>query len=157
MLMSVPQCQIFAKTVDASTPWVPTDASAIEATRQTPVVCSALVTPRALFFFIHFCQHQLVLDVNECEHSPSPCQHICKNTEGSYICSCPPGYLLNPDGTTCRDLDECETGQHVCQYNCVNTQGSYSCSCPKGFKQIGDDCEGLLVVVYWLVCCYGWL
>lgn len=81
--------------------------------------------------------------MNECENTPSPCQHICRNTDGSFICSCPAGYVLNPDGLTCRDLDECAIGQHVCQHTCVNTLGSYSCSCPKGYTQIGDDCQDI--------------
>lgn len=84
----------------------------------------------------------IFVDINECLQAPSPCEHKCHNNEGSFTCSCPIGYLLNPDGLTCRDLDECEIGQHVCQHTCVNTLGSYSCSCPKGYTQIGDDCQG---------------
>lgn len=81
-------------------------------------------------------------DVNECEQIPSPCKFACQNTDGSFICSCPIGFVLNPDGVSCRDLDECATGRHVCQHECVNTQGSYKCSCPKGYNQVGDQCTG---------------
>lgn len=43
-----------------------------------------------------------VPDVDECALSPKPCNFLCKNTEGSYLCSCPRGYSLQPDGKTCR-------------------------------------------------------
>ena len=32
-------------------------------------------------------------DINECRES-SPCDHNCTNTDGSYTCSCNPGYSL---------------------------------------------------------------
>lgn len=82
----------------------------------------------------------MVSDMNECERSP--CQYNCQNTEGSFICSCPAGFLLNSDGVTCRDLDECATGQNLCQQNCINTEGSYTCTCDNGYTQVGDKCEG---------------
>ena len=81
-------------------------------------------------------------DVNECELNPPPCKFTCQNTEGSFVCSCPKGYILNPDGVSCRDLDECATGQHNCEHECVNTAGSYKCTCPKGYSQSNDKCIG---------------
>ena len=36
----------------------------------------------------------VVIDIDEC--SGMPCDYICTNTEGSYQCSCPYGYLVNP-------------------------------------------------------------
>lgn len=44
----------------------------------------------------------LVSDLDECALSPKPCNFLCKNTEGSYLCSCPRGYSLQPDGKTCK-------------------------------------------------------
>ena len=43
----------------------------------------------------------LVLDFNECNAPTSPCHlnAICKNNEGSYVCSCLAGYTGN--GKTC--------------------------------------------------------
>lgn len=84
-----------------------------------------------------------ILDINECELTPRPCKYNCQNTEGSFICSCPAGFILNPDGVSCRDLDECATGNHLCQQNCINTQGSYTCGCQEGYTQDGDACHGL--------------
>ena len=54
------------------------------------------------------------LDVDECRQRPSPCDHECTNTFGSYVCSCPSGYRLHErsnallgSGSTCIDVDEC--------------------------------------------------
>ena len=63
------------------------------------------------------------LDVNECRQRPSPCDHECTNTFGSYTCSCPSGYRLHERNTVyletgssahqhpiksrCIDIDEC--------------------------------------------------
>lgn len=42
-------------------------------------------------------------DVDECRRlSGRPCSQTCINTEGSYRCTCHPGYLLEPDGHTCK-------------------------------------------------------
>ena len=43
-------------------------------------------------------------DVDECIQAPKPCNFICKNTEGGYLCSCPRGYLLQEDGKSCKGL-----------------------------------------------------
>ena len=29
-----------------------------------------------------------VVDINECNNSPSPCAEVCTNIDGSYTCSC---------------------------------------------------------------------
>ena len=81
-------------------------------------------------------------DVNECVQTPAPCRYDCENSDGSYRCLCPTGFVLDLDGSSCKDLDECATGQHVCQHECINTQGSYRCSCPDGYRQLGDQCMG---------------
>ena len=41
------------------------------------------------------------LDINECEMLNGGCQHQCKNTNGSYLCQCNDGFLLNGNGRTC--------------------------------------------------------
>lgn len=40
-------------------------------------------------------------DINECLAGSAGCDGHCVNTEGSYRCSCGPGYLLMPDGRAC--------------------------------------------------------
>ena len=44
----------------------------------------------------------MIIDLNECNQAPKPCNFICKNTEGSYQCSCPKGYILQEDGRSCK-------------------------------------------------------
>ena len=29
-----------------------------------------------------------IVDINECNNSPSPCGEVCTNNDGSYTCSC---------------------------------------------------------------------
>jgi len=45
-------------------------------------------------------------DLDECEQNQKLCSHICQNSDGSYICTCPPGFVLGSDGVTCKDIDE---------------------------------------------------
>ncbi len=44
----------------------------------------------------------VVCVVDECVQAPKPCNFICKNTDGGYLCSCPRGYLLQDDAKSCR-------------------------------------------------------
>ena len=38
------------------------------------------------------------------------CRYQCRNTNGSYKCLCPPGYVSDPS-RECRDVNECEGGR----------------------------------------------
>uniref|UniRef100_A0A8C4QG61 EGF-like domain-containing protein n=1 Tax=Eptatretus burgeri TaxID=7764 RepID=A0A8C4QG61_EPTBU len=49
-------------------------------------------------------------NLDECVISPKPCNFICKNTDGSYQCACPRGYIMQEDGRTCRG--EISKGHH---------------------------------------------
>ncbi|XP_022414070.1 CD97 antigen isoform X4 [Delphinapterus leucas] len=94
-------------------------------------------------------------DVDECQQKPKVCKgrSLCINTQGSYLCQCPPGLKLNlEDPRHCTDMDECSSGQHQCHNStiCVNTVGSYTCHCRQGWvpkpgfqdKQMGTiSCE----------------
>ncbi|KAM9325336.1 hemicentin-2 [Gastrophryne carolinensis] len=78
-------------------------------------------------------------DVDECQQR-SPCQHECRNTEGSYQCLCPPGYRLLPNNRNCQDIDECAEQRITCGANqmCFNTRGGYQCldtPCPASYMK----------------------
>lgn len=81
-------------------------------------------------------------DVNECLLNPCMNNGTCINTDGSFICRCPPGWT----GPTCsEDVNECPMflckNGASCQNGaeCVNTPGSYKCICPPGWT--GTNCE----------------
>lgn len=103
-------CRICAATASASTPSAPSAATATWATRPTSPPPPASVGPRpSSLALVHSSSAPLISavflrlpDLDECALSPKPCNFLCKNTEGSYLCSCPRGYSLQPDGKTCR-------------------------------------------------------
>nr|XP_051676343.1 hemicentin-1 isoform X2 [Oryctolagus cuniculus] len=79
------------------------------------------------------------VDIDECE-TRDVCQHVCRNTFGSYQCLCPPGYQLMLNGKTCQDVDECLEQSTSCGPNrmCFNTRGSYQCidtPCPPSYRR----------------------
>ena len=44
-------------------------------------------------------------DVNECLN-PDSCKYgTCINTNGKYICQCPPNFTLTPTGTACIGIE----------------------------------------------------
>lgn len=72
------------------------------------------------------------------------CQQHCHNlTDGGYICTCYPGYIIAADNKKkCSDVDECLTRQHTCSHQCHNLNGTYSCSCREGFH-LTDGASGV--------------
>ena len=38
----------------------------------------------------------LLIDIDECQFKPKPCNQVCTNNPGSYTCSCRPGYRYVP-------------------------------------------------------------
>jgi len=45
-------------------------------------------------------------DVNECALENGGCQHRCINSAGSFRCLCNTGFVLQPDGKSCRHQSE---------------------------------------------------
>ncbi|XP_042661906.1 hemicentin-1 isoform X1 [Tyto alba] len=79
------------------------------------------------------------VDIDECE-TRDTCQHECRNTLGSYQCTCPSGYQLMPNGKTCQDIDECLEQNINCGSNqmCFNMRGGYQCidtPCPPNYQR----------------------
>ncbi|XP_070536953.1 fibrillin-1-like [Ptychodera flava] len=83
-------------------------------------------------------------DCNECrnecfgEGEQNRCQQRCLNTEGSYLCSCDPGYTLDGNGFTCTDIDECASNPCV-NGTCEDRVNAYFCRCEVGFQ--GQNCD----------------
>ena len=42
-----------------------------------------------------------LLDINECFANPCGDDQVCKNTNGSYLCTCTIGYVYNQINGTC--------------------------------------------------------
>ena len=77
---------------------------------------------------------------------------ICTDNDGSYACSCDPGYEMNSDNV-CVSKSECQTAD-ICGANavCSELENDYTCTCSTGFTVnglstgdasfdcIGDDC-----------------
>ena len=61
---------------------------------------------------------------------------VCHNTEDSYFCGCPRGYVLHNSGQ-CKDVDECDETTD-CQHTCQNTEGSFHCTCDEGYELSSD-------------------
>uniref|UniRef100_A0A9J2Q363 EGF-like domain-containing protein n=1 Tax=Ascaris lumbricoides TaxID=6252 RepID=A0A9J2Q363_ASCLU len=91
-------------------------------------------------------------NIDECKEGVGPIRMsacdavngICKDTIGSYLCSCKHGFMLQADGKTCGDIDECKRGEDTCDWQvqiCNNTIGSFRCDCKYGLISKGGICE----------------
>ncbi|XP_056134992.1 signal peptide, CUB and EGF-like domain-containing protein 2 [Lampris incognitus] len=74
-----------------------------------------------------------------CAVNNGGCDCTCKDTSTGVRCSCPVGFILQPDGKTCKDINECELNNGGCEQFCRNTIGSFECNCRKGFKLLTDE------------------
>ena len=68
-----------------------------------------------------------------------PSFQVCHDTETSYFCGCPKGYVL-PSSGQCIDANECNQATN-CQHTCVNTEGSFHCTCNGGYELASDGCS----------------
>uniref|UniRef100_A0A674N0B9 Thrombomodulin n=1 Tax=Takifugu rubripes TaxID=31033 RepID=A0A674N0B9_TAKRU len=73
------------------------------------------------------------VDVNEC--TSAPCEHMCDNLPGSYVCSCYPGYKEDPE-----EPHRCKLhcGEEECLAEC-DPNDRYQCFCPEGYILGGED------------------
>ncbi|CAH1986493.1 unnamed protein product [Acanthoscelides obtectus] len=74
-------------------------------------------------------------DVNECEKNPCGQNATCKNTPGSYVCSCKEDYTGDPY-KGCEDINECVALEKPCGPHavCQNAAPGYTCLCPQGYQ-----------------------
>ncbi|XP_073924986.1 matrilin-2 isoform X4 [Castor canadensis] len=73
-----------------------------------------------------------------CRDVAHGCEHICVNSNDSYICKCLEGFKLAQDGKRCRRKDVCKSTHHGCEHICVNSGDSYICKCSEGFVLAED-------------------
>ncbi|XP_071947832.1 hemicentin-1-like [Antedon mediterranea] len=83
------------------------------------------------------------VDVDECTaYRRGRCAHECRNTIGSYVCICRPGFEL-VNQRQCREINECKRYKDICSKteNCRNNYGSYTCICKGGYQRNDGFCK----------------
>ena len=73
------------------------------------------------------------MDSDECADSSHDCSKIplatCANTPGSFMCTCPEGYMGTGHGNQgCADVNECLTTPCSADYPCANRPGGFVCT-----------------------------
>ena len=86
---------------------------------------------------------------DECSEGSHTCGEsaYCMDRNGSFVCECDDGFLLDIATNECHDWNECSdslVGHHCPLHSkCVNTLGSYDCRCDMGFKANNGTCENV--------------
>ena len=103
-------------------------------------------------------------DIDECAMDPCDTTATCRDTNGSFVCTCISGFTgdrfncLSENGLALHtkellhaaflhaDIDECELfGPCDANATCVDTSGSFVCTCDGGFTGDGFTCSSKLV------------
>ncbi|WAQ95007.1 MEGF6-like protein [Mya arenaria] len=121
-------------------------------------------------------------DENECSVKNGGCSHACRNTIGSFHCSCPLGFTLDSNQLTCKAIattpptttpDVCSTDNGGCSHFCVKVNETVRCNCPAQMNLADDNvtcinrmaillCLGSAVLLCFLITLvmltkrYGW-
>lgn len=100
-------------------------------------VCSCLSgfsSPRGNFWIPGRTGPFQCADINEClSETACPQHYTCRNTPGSYDCTCSTGFTSR--NSQCEDVDECMDAT-ACPIHatCINIPGNYFCTCKYGYK-----------------------
>ena len=70
-------------------------------------------------YFIAIVSLLFLLDIDECLEEIDQCEHNCNNTNGSYTCSCNPGFVKDVDQRSCHGK--------LCKINIKTIQGISYC------------------------------
>ncbi|KAK2180866.1 hypothetical protein NP493_421g00002 [Ridgeia piscesae] len=82
----------------------------------------------------------ICLHIDECEEHTSGCEQECKNSVGSFQCSCYKGYTQRMDGKSCvigGSLEQ-ECSKLNCSYGCRMNGSNYECFCQSGYDLTAD-------------------
>ncbi|XP_059496024.1 adhesion G protein-coupled receptor E2-like isoform X1 [Stegostoma tigrinum] len=89
------------------------------------------------------------VDKDECLSDPCGPNTSCRNTEGSFYCTCNRGFysasidrqFAGKNQSYCKDYNECETTTTTCgnNANCHNSAGSFYCTCHEGFARANGE------------------
>ena len=69
-----------------------------------------------IFKKLYYGSTYIISEINECSINNGNCSQLCTNTNGSYFCSCNPGYVLNGNNMTCNG--EMALNSNCCQLTC---------------------------------------
>jgi hypothetical protein len=110
------------------------------------LTCMTYLHGICMYTYTHVTEQNVAIpDFPECTRGTHNCapQANCSDTNGSFICTCNPGWTQanNSNGTACKDVDEC-VGINTCTSShtsvCNNSIGSYSCVCSAGYAGSGQ-------------------
>ncbi|KAM4699458.1 signal peptide, CUB and EGF-like domain-containing protein 3 isoform 3-T3 [Discoglossus pictus] len=80
-----------------------------------------------------------ILANETCSVNNGGCDSRCQDLVSGVHCSCPMGFMLQPDRKTCKDIDECRMNNGGCDHICRNSVGSFECGCRKGYKLLINE------------------
>uniref|UniRef100_A0A4W3IAC2 Latent-transforming growth factor beta-binding protein 1 n=1 Tax=Callorhinchus milii TaxID=7868 RepID=A0A4W3IAC2_CALMI len=95
-----------------------------------------LLPPEKHLLSIYYSMFLFIPTVTDiCDISPNICgPGHCISREGSYTCSCDPGYHLDSQHT--KYIDECEQDPCEGKGRCINMVGTHSCACFSGYTLV---------------------
>ena len=107
-------------------------AHSIRLTNLWPVYC---IGSYGSFIILLFSPDNI--DINECAQGTHRCEQKCRNTAGSYTCSCNSGYTLESDGQSCT-----ATTSTTCGGQLVTAVGSFQTpGWPNNYPREDFQCE----------------